>query len=94
VSSFEEVEVQKKLVKEAIEVVEDPRYMTEARRKEPELRQRQKEESTSVVKKEKRKFSLFPHHHHRSESHAACGRVGTASSGCIRSSSGRRLFSF
>jgi len=33
-----------------IEVVEGPRYMTDARQKEPERRQRQKEESTPVVK--------------------------------------------
>jgi len=58
VSSFDEVRVQKKLVKEGkIEVVENPRFMMDARPKELERRQR--------------KISLFPHHHHRSESHAA-----------------------
>jgi hypothetical protein len=62
-SSFEEIMVQKKLVKEGkIEVVENPRFMTEARRKELE-RRRKEESSTAVVKEEKRKFSLFPHHH-------------------------------
>jgi hypothetical protein len=71
VSSFEEIMVQKKLVKEGkIEVVENPRYLTEPRRKE--LERRRKEESTPVVKEEKKKFSLFPHHHHhKSESQAA-----------------------
>ena len=55
-----------------IEVAENPRFMVEARRKELEQRQmqRQKEESMPVVK-EKRNFSLFPHHHHRSEFHGA-----------------------
>jgi hypothetical protein len=69
VSSLEEIMAQKKLVKEGkIEVVENPRFMTEARQKELERRQRQ-ESSTPVVKEEKRKFSLFHHHHHhRSES--------------------------
>jgi len=58
VSSFDEVRVQKKLVKEGkIEVVENPRFLMDARPKELERRQR--------------KISLFPHHHHRSESHAA-----------------------
>jgi hypothetical protein len=72
VSSFEEVKVQKKLVKEGeIDVVENPRFMTEARRKELERRQRQKEESMPVVKEENRKFSLFPHQHHRSKFHPA-----------------------
>ena len=33
-----------------IEVVENPRFMTEARRKELERRQRTREESTPVVK--------------------------------------------
>jgi hypothetical protein len=70
VSSFEEIMVQKKLVKEGkIKVVENPRFLMEARRKE--LERRRKEESTPVVKEEKKKFSLFPHHHHRSESQAA-----------------------
>jgi hypothetical protein len=49
-----------------IEVAKNPRFMMEARRKELERRQWQKDESTPVVK-EKMKFSLFPHHH-RSES--------------------------
>ena len=48
--------------------------MTEARRKELERRQWQKEESMPVVK-EKRKFSLFTHHHHRSESHGAAAII-------------------
>jgi len=71
VGSFEEVRVQKKLVKEGkIEVVENLRFMTEARRKELERgkqMQMLKEESTStpMVKKETRKFSLIPHPHHR-----------------------------
>jgi hypothetical protein len=68
VSSLEEIMAQKKLVKEGkIEVVENPRFMTEARWKELERRQRQ-ESSTPAVKEEKKIFSLFPHHH-RSESH-------------------------
>ena len=46
-SNFEELKVQKQLVKERkIEVVENPRFITEAR-----------------WKQEKKKFSLFPHHH-------------------------------
>jgi hypothetical protein len=70
-SSFEQVEVQKKSVTERkIEVVENPRFVMKARQKELEQRQRQREESTSMVKEEKN-FSLFPHHHHRSESQAA-----------------------
>jgi hypothetical protein len=45
VSNLEEVKVKKKLVKEGkIEVVENPKYMTERR----EERQRLKEESTST----------------------------------------------
>jgi hypothetical protein len=60
-SSFEEVKVQKKLMKEG-EVVENPMFMTEARRKEQE-QERLKEESTSkstpTVKEEKRKSSFF-----------------------------------
>ena len=60
VSSFEEIKVQKKLVKEGkIEVVQNPRVMTEARSRELERRQRQKYGSTPVVKEEKKKFSLF-----------------------------------
>jgi len=66
VSSCEEIEVQKKLVKE---LVDNPKFMTEARREELERRQMQKDESTPVVK-EKRNFSLFPHHQYRSEPHA------------------------
>jgi len=51
VSSFEEVEVQKQLVKQGkIEVAEIPRFMMEARRKELEQWQWQKVESTPVVK--------------------------------------------
>jgi len=51
VSSFEEVEVQKQLVKQGkIEVTEIPRFMMEARRKELEQWQWQKVESTLVVK--------------------------------------------
>jgi len=51
VSSFEEVEVQKQLVKQGkIEVAEIPRFMMEARRKELEQWQWQKVESTLVVK--------------------------------------------
>jgi hypothetical protein len=70
VSSFEELKVQKQFVKQGkIEMAENPRFMMEARRKELERRQWQKEESTPVVK-EKRNFSLFPHHH-RSEFRAA-----------------------
>jgi hypothetical protein len=66
VSSFEELKVQKQLVKRGkIEVPENPMFMTEARRR----RQWRKEESTPVVK-EKRNFSLFPRHH-RNEPHAA-----------------------
>ena len=72
VSSFKEVKVQKKFLKEGkIEVVENPRFMTDARRKELERRQRQKEESMPVVKEEKRMFSFFPHYHDRSESQPA-----------------------
>jgi len=68
-SSFKELKVQKQLVtQEKIEVAENPSFMMEARRKELERRQSQKEELTPVVK-EKRKFSLFPYHH-RSESRA------------------------
>jgi hypothetical protein len=49
VSSFEEIKVEKKLLKEGkIEVVENPRYTTEARRKE--LERRRKEDSTPAVK--------------------------------------------
>jgi len=68
VSSCEETKVQKRLVKE---LVDNPRFMTEARWKELEPRQRQKEESTPVVKEEERTLSLFPYHRHRSESAAA-----------------------
>ena len=50
VSSFEEVEVQKKLMKEG-KVVENPMFMTEARRKELK-RERLKEESTSTCEGE------------------------------------------
>jgi len=68
VSSCEEVKVQKKLVKE---LVDNLRFMAEARQKELKRRQMQKEGSTPVVKEEKRIFSLFPYHCHRSESAAA-----------------------
>jgi len=55
----------KKLMKEGkIEVVENPRFMMEARSKELERRQRQKEDSTPVVK-EKWNFHCF---HARSSS--------------------------
>ena len=64
VSSFEEIKVQKKLVKEG--KINNPRFVTEARRKE---RERLREESTSttmpVVKEENlRKFLFFPRPHH------------------------------
>jgi len=53
-----------------IEMVENSRFMTEARRKELDRgkqMQRSKEELTSMLvgKNEKRKFSLFPHPRHR-----------------------------
>jgi hypothetical protein len=77
VSSIEEVKVQKKLVKEGkIEVVENPKFMTEARRKELErerLREASMSTSTPVGKEEKKKFSFFPNPHLRrneSEGHA------------------------
>ena len=63
-----------------IEVMENPRFMSEARRKELERgkEKRLREESTSmpVVKEEKRKLSFSPHPHHRAkggelEAHAA-----------------------
>ena len=57
VSNIEEVKVQKKLVKEGkIEVVENPKFMMEARRKELErerLREASTSTSTPVVKEEK-----------------------------------------
>jgi hypothetical protein len=79
VSSLEEVKVQKKLVKEVkIEVMENPRFMSEARRKELERgkEKRSREESTSmpVLIEEKRKLSFSPYPHHRRgelEAHAA-----------------------
>ena len=70
-SSFEDVKIEKKLVKEGkIEVVENPRFMTEARRKELERARRQKKEEPTPMKEEKKKFSLFPHHR-KSESQVA-----------------------
>jgi len=78
VSSIEEVKARKKLVKEGkIEVVENPRFMTEARKKELErerLREAATSTSTPVAKEEKKKFSFFPNPHLRrneSEGHAA-----------------------
>jgi hypothetical protein len=79
ISSFKEVKgVQKKLVKEGnVEVVENPTFITETRRKELG-RERLRDESTStsipVVNEEKSKFSLFPHPHYcrgESEAHIA-----------------------
>jgi hypothetical protein len=78
VSSIEEVKARKKLVKEGkIEVVENPKFMTEARRKELErerLREASTPTSTPVVREEKKKFSFFPNPHLRrneAEGHAA-----------------------
>ena len=63
VSSFEEVKVQKKLMKEGkVEVVENPQFMTQARRMELEwegLREEWTSTSMPVVKEEKRKFFLI-----------------------------------
>jgi hypothetical protein len=72
VSSFEEVKVQKKLVKEGkIEVMENPRFMTG----ETDERLREEKTSTSTpMEKEKRKFCFFPYPHrgrNESEVHAA-----------------------
>ena len=77
-ASFEEVKTQKELLKEGkLEVVENQRFIMEARRKGLEWgkeRQRLREESIPTPVKEKRKFSLFPHPRRRrngSEAHAA-----------------------
>jgi hypothetical protein len=71
VSSFEEVKVQKKLVKEGkIEVVENPRFMTEARRKELERRAEAVRSRRQCEVKEKRNSRCFLIII-RSESHAA-----------------------
>ena len=78
VSSIEEAKVQKKLVKEGKIVVENPKFITEARRRERE-RERLRKASTSTstpVVKEKKKFSFFPNPRLRrgdSEAHTAAG---------------------
>jgi hypothetical protein len=95
VSSFEEVNAQKKFMKKGkIEMVENARFMTEARRKELERRQRQKKESTPVVKEEKEKRKFFAvssssqeRVSRRRRDPAACGRAGIS---CIHCSSIRR----
>ena len=67
VSSFEEVKAQKKFMKKGkIEMVENARFMMEAKRKELERRRRQKKESTPVVKEEKRKIFAVSSSHPRS----------------------------